>query len=242
MRIFKYIIIFLLFANCTDKNVSETEKIFNQTLGSDNTETLNKLVDDFENDYLKKQYPETELKLAYRKFVEDVRDEKFFNRNIKIVSKKSFNLFKSSELYLELYQFPDSVWVVRNSSFDKLEDSLLLLPEIPHPYIKRRYKDLEENGEFVYGYSRKFTGIALNADLDSIVKSEYKTVDFNYSGKYMKALNRIKNQNKYYEELYNAKNSVGFIYKVLTARKMLHHNLDLNDKLNRKLVVLELIY
>ena len=58
----------------------------------------------------------------------------------------------------------------------------------------------------------------------------------------MKALNRIKNQNKYYEELYNAKNSVGFIYKVLTARKMLHHNLDLNDKLNRKLVVLELIY
>lgn len=242
MRFFKYIIIFLLCLNCIDKNDSEAEKIFNQTLGIENTETLNKLVNDFENNYLKKKYPNITLSNAYKKFIEDVRDEKPINKNIKLISAKSIDLFNSSKLRLEIYQFPDSVWIIKNSNFNKHEDSLSSIRPFPVPYLESRYKHQEIDGSYSNSYSRQSINKVANINFDSIIKAEYNKADFNSTGLYMKAFSRIKNDNKYYQELYDIKNDIGFVYRGLTARKMLYHSIDLNDKLNRKIVVLELAY
>ena len=41
------------------------------------------------------------------------------NENWKSISEKARNKFKSSDLRLEMYEFPDSVWILKNSTFDK---------------------------------------------------------------------------------------------------------------------------
>ena len=58
----------------------------------------------------------------------------------------------------------------------------------------------------------------------------------------MQALETVKNKSDFINEFYDTKKSARFLFPKSTARVMLNYNIDLNDKLNRKIIVLELAY
>ena len=55
-------------------------------------------------------------------------------------------------------------------------------------------------------------------------------------------LESIKDKSNFIEEFFDTKKSFGLLIPKSTARVMLNYDIDLNDKLNRKIIVLELVY
>ncbi|MDB9954717.1 hypothetical protein OAD49_04060 [Flavobacteriaceae bacterium] len=230
----------LLIISCADKKSENQASEFDKVLGIENVATLDFLVSNFENDYLKRQYPNLDTENAYRQFLTELRDEK--TENWKRVSEKARDKFKLSDLRLEMYEFPDSVWILKNSTFDKIESDSLNFLDSPIPYIKSRYKYTNPDGTTEYTYSRSFGENISEVDYDSIINREMNSPDFNYIGKYLQALESIKDKGEFHKEYYKTKKSAGFLFPESTARVMLNYDIDLDDKLNRKIIVLELAY
>ena len=233
-------IFLLLIISCADKKSEKQTSEFDKVLGIENVATLNFLVSDFENDFLKRQYPKLDTENAYRQFLTELRDEK--TKNWKSISQKARNKFKSSDLRLEMYEFPDSVWILKNSTFDKIESDSLPFLKSPFPYVKSRYKYTNPDGTIEYTYSRSSGENISEVHYDSIIKRELNSPNFNYIGKYLQALESIKEKSEFHKEFYETKKSAGFLFPESTASVMLNYNIDLNDKLNRKIIVLELAY
>ncbi|MCL5128918.1 hypothetical protein [Algibacter sp. L4_22] len=162
-----------------------------------------------------------------------IRDREF--KNLKQVSQKASEKFESSDLMLEMYEFPDSVWILKNSFFDKIESDSLQFLESPFPYVKYRFKYINPDGEIEYTYGRG-SGLSPNTDFDSVINSKLKSARINYTGKYIQALETIKDKSEFHEEFYIKKRSLGSLYLML-ADVML-----LKNKLNRRIIVLELVY
>ena len=146
MKNFKLVILLFFVMGCSDKKTKNKSFEFDTILGKNNVETLNFLVTDFENNFLIKQYPNYDIEVAYRHFLTDLQDNK--TSDFPMISRKARERFKSSDLRLEMYQFPDSVWVLVNSTFDKIEADSLNYFESPFPYLKSRYK--YQNLKFTY--------------------------------------------------------------------------------------------
>jgi hypothetical protein len=239
MKILKTLMLFALIISCSDKKTDDNILEFDNVLGKENVETLDYLVSDFENDFLKSQYQNLDTENAYRRFLTDLRDDK--TENWKSISEKASKKFDSSTLRLEMYEFPDSVWILKNSSYDKIESDSLSFLDIPFPYVKARFKYKNPDGTTEYTFGRGGPEIWPNSDYDSIINRELNTPRFNYVGKYIQALETIKNKSTFHEEFYDKKRSSGFLYPML-ADVMLLKNVDLKDKLNRRIIVLELVY
>lgn len=236
MKSIKIIILFLTFCSCSkDKYVTD----FETTLGAENSQTLTELVEDFETDFLKRQYPKLKTENAYEKFLIELRDGK--TSDWQKISKKGRENFKSSNLKYELYRYPDSVWIVKNSSFDKKEDSLELLFN-QTPYIKSRYKYQNADETIEYLYSRSYPNILPEMDFDSIVEMEMKTPEFNGIGKYIQALYQIKERDTFFKNFVDYKNAVGMTKPNIIAKVMLEEKVDLNDYLVKRIIVLETAY
>ncbi|WP_034062587.1 hypothetical protein [Lacinutrix jangbogonensis] len=119
------IIIIILFSNENAKlflisscSVNKNIKQFESTLGKENSETLTYLVKDFEDDFLQREYPDLKTKKAYKKFLEDIK-----NDNIKYWGKKSnttIDRFNKSKLRLEMYCTSDSIWNATDAKGDSL--------------------------------------------------------------------------------------------------------------------------
>ncbi len=236
----RIIIIFILISfsiSCSDK---KNESEFDKVLGKENIETLDFLVSDFENDFLKRQYANLDTENAYRQFLTELRDDKI--ENWKEISQKARHKFDSSDLRLEMYEFPDSVWVLKNSSFDKIESDSLPFLESPVPYVKSRFKYKNPDGTIEYTYSRGGGQIKITDNFDSIVKSELKRPRFNFIGSYLMAIKSVSKESEFLNEFYGIKNGVGIISPQLTAKVMLEKNVDLNNPTIRKIIVLEMAY
>ena len=241
MKFIKAFIILILIISCSGKKTEDNTSEFEKALGKENIKTLNALVFDFENDFLKRQYPNLDTENAYRQFLTDLRDEK--TENWKSISEKARNKFKSSDLRLEMYEFPDSVWIIENSSMDKIESDSLEFIRQPVPYIKSRFKYINADGNEEYFYSRGNSfNPKLNSNFDSIIKRELNRPSFNYIGKYLRALESIKDKSEFHKKFYEVKKNFGFVYSYQTAYEMLKYKIDLNDNLNRKIIILEFIY
>ncbi|WP_179320925.1 hypothetical protein [Winogradskyella helgolandensis] len=241
MKLIKTFIFSLLIISCTDKKPDNQTSEFEKILGIGNVATLDFLVSDFENDFLKRQYPNLDTENAYRQFLTELRDKK--KGNWKRISEKARNKFKASDLRLEIYKFPDSVWIIENSDFDKIESDSLEYIQLPAPYVKSRYKFTNPDGTTEYSFTRGNSfKLTSNSNFDSIINQELNSPNFNYIGKYLQALESIKNKNKFYEKLFDAKKSFGYMSPKLTAFEMLDYGIDLNDELNRQIIVLELVY
>ncbi|MBQ0768079.1 MAG: hypothetical protein KBT58_02235, partial [Bizionia sp.] len=176
----------------------------------------------------------------YRQFLTELRDEK--TENWKSISEKARNKFKASNLRLEMYEFPDSVWILKNSNFDKIESDSLNFLKSPFPYIKSRYIYTNPDGTIEYSYSRTSGENISEVDYDSIINREMNSPSFNNIGKYLQALEVIKDKGEFHKEFYDRKKSVGFLPSKSTSRFMLNKNIDLKDELNRKIIVLEFLY
>lgn len=114
---------------------------------------------------------------------------------------------------------------------------------MPVPYLKSRYKRINSEGIINYTYSEHSSyRVLTNSNYDSIISLEMNTPNFNYEGKYLEALQSIKDRSKFHKEFFDVKNASGMFNPRLIASGMLHTNIDLSDVLNRKIIVLELVY
>ena len=222
-----YFLFILTLSNCangqTEKQVSEFENI----LGKENLIVLKLLTADFEKDILKTTYPKLSIEKSYEKFLNDVKDSKvvFWNK----VSPKSRDVFKKSDLRLEIYEFPDSVWIGKNGVESryifKNEDGTI---------------DRNSDGTINYGFSLKSANLSKN--LDSLIQKEYDTPRLKYSGKYLEAIRTIKSGNSFLEAFYEVKDNFGYISPSIMAGILIKNNPDFFNPITKELIVMEFGY
>lgn len=232
----KIFIILLLTSGCSNKTeITEFENI----LGQENSETLTSLVTYFEKDFLKRQYPNSHLNKSYKQYLTDYKDGSL--ENWQQLPKKIIAIFDASELKKEIYFHPDSVWVLPNSTYDKVEEDSLLFLNVNHPYLKLRKKDLTHSTpeKTVYEYERHYIMIDSTTNLDSLINEtmKIKYVNF-YDGKYILAIHNMRKSGGFFERFADLK-AVNNNKKELC--ELILEKADLNDELVRRLIVLECV-
>ncbi len=224
-----------LLSSCSsEKNISEFEKI----MGKENSLTLTSLLSDFENEFLKKQYPESNLNQCYINFLTDYKNGT--TENWIPLSNKILDRFRGSDLENEIYYYPDSVWILPNSNYDKVEEDSLIFLDIDRPYIKLRKKNLmfSEPDNTIYEYERHYIYIDSTMSRDSIIEKFMNRKMFNaHDGKYIIATNHIRKLGGFFEHFSDRK---GIMSNEMFCDLVLNEA-DLNDQLVRKLILLELV-
>ena len=225
MNILKVILAALFFFISLNGKSQITD--FDSILGKENIKTLDYLISDFENDFLKTKYPDLETENAYRKYLTDIVNGNTDTRNG--ISQKSKNIFDKSQLRLEMYCVADSTWIESNPWTDK---NLL---------VKARTRCRNPDGTFEKG-AMEMPFDENEISRDSILK-KYKTfVKANHNGKYLQALNSISNQSEFLKNFVDAKNDFGIIAFPIVAKWLLDHNVNLNDYYIKRIILLETAY
>lgn len=220
-----YILTLLItITSCSDK---QDKKNFVMILGEENVETLDYLVESFENEYLKITYPEKDIESAYNVFIEQILKGAINYDDISKKLKKSMELYSNSRLLYEKLKLVDSVWVL-----DSLNDKITL---------KMRYKFIDSTSQFNYSYDKKEWSLK-SESLDSIFYKSSHTVRSNYQGKYLKAIKVLKNRSLFFKRYNNIIDAVGSSDYLLTADLMKRRNVDYNDYFIKRVVVLDLVY
>jgi hypothetical protein len=226
------IIIFILSSllwNCSPQK-DENLIVFEYILGKENTKTLDYIVSDFENDFLKNTYPDISISEAYEMFLIDLENEN--TSHFKKISNKTRKLFNESLLRLEIYEYPDSVWIERDTSKMSIKD--------PKGVVKKKYKYVNEDGVNEYSTSEGSINY-FNISEDSIISIEKRIVQHNNIGKYMMALYIIKNSSPFLKKFYDYRKD-GYINSKILSEVMLDSKLNFKDPFIRRLIVLEFVY
>ena len=217
---------FLLISSCMlGQNEIELAK-FQNILGKENYDELSLLTVDFENSFLKDRYPTLTTEMAYKQFLIDIKnnDASYWNN----ILPKTKERFKQSSLKLEIYEFPDSVWIDGQEIYSR--------------YIfKNDNGTLAKNEDGTIDYGVSFHSTKNTKNLDSLVKAEYKHSRFKYSGQFFKAIKAIKNNSTFLEEYYDLKNSFGNIHPMTMAGIFLQNKVDFSNELIKRLIVVEYI-
>jgi hypothetical protein len=230
MKFINLIIILLLTFSCSnEKEIAEFERI----LGEENSETLTYLVNDFESDFLKRQYPNLDTKIAYKQFLTEL--SKGETEYWKKISKSSREYLKESDLRLEIYSVPDSIWIERDPK--KLT---LSFSEVPMLKIKRKY--LMPDGTLGYSTSESSFRYKELIDEDSIINSRKNWKGINYVGSYTRALNSISNKSRFLTGYLDMREAAGTIDPILIADRMLEYKVDIDDYFIKRLIITEIVY
>lgn len=228
MKSIKIIILFLTFCSCSkDKYVND----FETTLGTENSKTLSELVADFETDFLKRQYPNLKTESAYKKFLTELRDDK--TADWKKISENSRTLFANSGLKDEIYRYPDSVWIEKDTSKMTIKSQAV---------VKSRFKYMNDDGSIEYLENESYHPSIKDLDINWVLEREKKSPRFNSTGKYLQALYQIKDRDTFFKNFYERKEVMGHIRPETLANVMLQENVDLKDYLVKRIIVLEIAY
>lgn len=224
MKFIKTFIILILFFSCSNKEqISEFENI----LGDENSKILTYLVNDFENDFLKKQYSNLDTPKAYRQFLTEMKNDGQ-TADLSKISEESKLLFEQSNLRLEIYSIPDSIWIERESNNSAV--------------TKIRYKYLTSNGDFHFSTSESHFNYKGNSNKDSIINIRKNWVRMNYEGRYKKAFEKVFQKTGFVKEYIDVMDSSGgsnpasFVYRILET------NIDYNDYFIKRLILTEMVY
>jgi hypothetical protein len=224
MKIIKTLIILLLIISCSNKKqITEFEEI----LGDENSKTLTHLVDDFETEFLKKYYSHLDISKAYRQFVIDVKKQGGFNFSNNI-SEKSKLIFEQSNLRLEIYSIPDSIWIKHSNNV---------------VVTKIRYKNLTSDGTFQFNTSESSYNDDGIINKDSILNTINKNHGgMNFSGRYKKALETIFQESGFVNEYIDTKDAAGSGNPSIFVSRILSSNIDFKDYFIKRLILTELVY
>ena len=216
-------IAFILSTFILSFSINSQQIVFEKTLGKENVETLNLLIEDFETNTLKKKYPSLKIENAYKEFLKDILKNNTYQSN---------KTFAESKLKLNIYGIPDSIWIEKRTlSSGKKTDQ-----------IKTKYKLLNENNEIVYTST---TTLCCNERENTLTlfENEKRSVQVNMVGSYIKALEKVSNESKIIESyLENIKMTADPIPFYAMSEYILNNNIDTNDYIVKRLIFINMVY
>lgn len=196
---------------------------FEKTLGKENVETLNSLIEDFETKTLKKEYPTLKTENAYKEFLQDIL------KNNSIKGKK---IFPESKLKLNIYCVPDSIWIEKRKLSSGKEGDM----------IKTKYKCLNLDGEIIYTSSTSYCCFEKSETL-KLFEKQKEDVQVNMVGTYIEALEKVSNESEVIKSyLENIKMTADPISSYSMSEYLLKNDIDLNDYFIKRLIFINMIY
>lgn len=243
-------LVFVLFYSCQPKNIDSDIEEFERELGEKNVTTVNLLLEDFEQNYLRAHYKNQSLDSAYYNFLVDIKKGNSLKEYPN--HKKMYSLFSNSDLYSEIYSKPDSVWIARDKHSDRAnlikDDKVMINPNCDKEYPKviKRYKSFNKSGQIEYNYEFEnncnvFIDFEKFSD-EEIINKALKQIEINSLGKYNIALFNLHGRGPVFKKFLTVKESVGFIDASNISSGLIHDKADLTDYFIRRIILLEMIY
>ncbi|WP_299157725.1 hypothetical protein [uncultured Tenacibaculum sp.] len=204
------------------------QKDFEKTLGAENVKTLNLLLTDFENNFLKRKYSNLEIKNAYKQFLSEFVEKKITLE--KTVSKEMKNTFNKSLLKQNIYCVADSVYAGK-SKYDENKKAIIA-----------KYKCLKPNNTFEYTR----TEIYCCEDFDNTNNTLERTknsIQINMIGLFLKALKKTKNKSSFLKNYIEYIELTGDLRNpIIMSDLILKNHLNLNDYILKRLILVNIIY
>ena len=215
--------IFILFTFIT-LSIYSQQTVFEKTLGKENVETLNFLIENFETKTLKKEYPNLTTENSYKEFLKDN-----YSIDNSIDKRKTF---VESKLKLNIYCVPDSIWIKKRTLSSGKESDMIVT----------RYKCLKQNNEVVYNKSIHHCCSDRSKTL-SFIEKDKRIVQINLIGSYIKAFEKISNKSNFLNfYLEHIKMTATPMLPPLMANYILKNNINTNDYFVKRIMYINQIY
>jgi len=220
-------VIFILFAMISLSNYSQQIE-FEKTLGKENVETLNSLIEDFETKTLKNEYPNLKTENAYKAFLKDI-----LKYNYSLLENR---IFPESKLKLNIYCVPDSTWVEERELSSGKKSRMNKTKYIT------KYKCLNPKGKVIYSGSAYFYNNERKKAL-KLLENQKDDVQINFNSIYLKALEETPNKSKFVEYyLENIKMTGDPVHPFLMSNYILKNDIDINDYFTKRLIFINMFY
>ena len=201
---------------------------FEKTLGKENVETLNSLIEDFETKTLKNEYPNLKTENAYKAFLKDI-----LKYNYSLLENR---IFPESKLKLNIYCVPDSTWVEERELSSGKKSRMNKTKYIT------KYKCLNPKGKVIYSGSAYFYNNERKKAL-KLVENQKDDVQINFNSIYLKALEETPNKSKFVEYyLENIKMTGDPVHPFLMSNYILKNDIDMNDYFTKRLIFINMFY
>ena len=198
--------------------------MFEKTLGKENVETLNFLIENFETKTLKKEYPNLTTENSYKEFLKD--NYSIYNS----IDKRK--IFVESKLKLNIYCVRDSIWIKKRTLSSGKESDMIVT----------RYKCLKQNNEVVYNKSIHHCCSDRSKTL-SFIEKDKRIVQINLIGSYIKAFEKISNKSNFLNfYLEHIKITATPMLPPLMANYILKNNINTNDYFVKRIMYINQIY
>lgn len=246
MRIIITFLVAIFFSSCSSEDPDIIN--FEKKLGPESVETLNKIVADFETNYLKKYYKDVTIDEAYLLFLEDIKNGDSVQQ---YNYKKMFEMFEKSKLFSDIYLKVDSVWIARDKNNDPedFSDDLtvdLNLPNSnPYPKLIIRFKDQKLKNGYYYEdhrYSNDDRSYFEKYLEEKIIQNGYRTRRYDNGGNYAMALHDIQDRGLCFKIYYEKRISSGGFFMENLASGLLYYNADTSDYFIKRIIVLDIFY
>ena len=215
--------IFILFTFIT-LSIYSQQTVFEKTLGKENVETLNFLIENFETKTLKKEYPNLTTENSYKEFLKDN-----YSIDNSIDKRKTF---VESKLKLNIYCVRDSIWIKKRTLSSGKESDMIVT----------RYKCLKQNNEVVYNKSIHHCCSDRSKTL-SFIEKDKRIVQINLIGSYIKAFEKISNKSNFLNfYLEHIKMTATPMLPPLMANYILKNNINTNDYFVKRIMYINQIY
>ena len=210
--------IFILFTFIS-LSIYSQQTVFEKTLGKENVETLNFLIENFETKTLKKEYPNLTTENSYKEFL---KDNSIYKRKT----------FVESKLKLNIYCVRDSIWIKKRTLSSGKESDMIVT----------RYKCLKQNNEVVYNKSIHHCCSDRSKTL-SFIEKDKRIVQINLIGSYIKAFEKISNKSNFLNlYLEHIKMTATPMLPPLMANYILKNNINTNDYFVKRIIYINQIY
>lgn len=218
MRTFTLIFLILTFFGCGERTTKNEITDFESELGQQLSQALSDIIEHFERE-LYERYSTSSTRQAYAEHLKFIlTSEDLTNEQLLPCQNKKDSIFQiySEDLIDEIWVRPDTVWI---------SDSRIYTPY---------WGNLETSGRNIQGWITNY---------DSLIYHERHTEDFNYKGKFLKAIHAISKTNNVAAWYYDIKFNAGTIGPQISAQLFLDNNnqnkISLDDYLVKRIILIE---
>lgn len=226
LKLYTLLCLILLLGSCAKDPYFEA---FEDELGPENSKELTQLVSLFETDFLQKKYPKQPIHKAYEQILTDYLDgdPNVFQDFPKPISE----LFLSGKLYHEVCILPDIVWIERDSTKLNNQAQWAIFKRFSSDDWEVMVTDLSYAPDILEQHTE-----------EELLELERNRPIFHSLGAYIRALEKVKERDAFLRHFYHLKQSAGFLDVGIAFQAMKRHQVDYNDPIIRRIIVMELLH